>query len=72
MDKAIDWTLTTFEGSRRRQHQEFLALSFREKLQAMEDMAEVARAWGMGTEAGATRVREDAGSRKPGQSDRDA
>lgn len=37
----IDWSLTTFEGNRRRQHQEFRALTFREKLAALEDMAEI-------------------------------
>jgi hypothetical protein len=42
MGEDIDWTLTTWEGSRRRQHREFLALSFREKLQVVEDLAEVA------------------------------
>lgn len=34
----IDWSVTTFEGNRRRQHAEFCALSFREKLAALEDM----------------------------------
>lgn len=40
-DEKIDWELTTFEGNRRRQHLEFLALSFREKLQRLEDFAEI-------------------------------
>ena len=37
----IDWQVTTFAGNRRRQHQEFRALSFREKLAAIEDLGEV-------------------------------
>jgi hypothetical protein len=41
MPDEIDWSLTTWEGNRRRQHREFLALSFREKLQALENMAEL-------------------------------
>ena len=42
----IDWSLTTFEGNRRRQHEEFRALSFREKLAALEDMDEVVAFFG--------------------------
>lgn len=40
----IDWTATTFEGNRRRQHEEFLALPFREKIKAIEMLGEMA-AW---------------------------
>jgi len=40
-EDKIDWELTTWEGNRRRQHLEFLALSFREKLQRLEDFAEI-------------------------------
>jgi len=32
MPDEIDWSVTTFAGNRRRQHEEFLALSFREKV----------------------------------------
>ncbi len=39
----IDWSLTTFEGNRRRQHQEFLALPLWEKLAIIEQMELVAR-----------------------------
>ncbi|MEX2220063.1 MAG: hypothetical protein WD749_15030 [Phycisphaerales bacterium] len=42
MDEPIDWSLGTFEGLRRRQHEEFYALPFREKLERIEQMAEVA------------------------------
>lgn len=41
MNEPVDWTLATWEGSRRRQHQEFLALSFREKMEAIEEMGVV-------------------------------
>jgi hypothetical protein len=37
-----DWSLGTFDGLRRAQHAEFMALSFREKLDRLEQMAEVA------------------------------
>jgi hypothetical protein len=39
----IDWTLTTFEGSRREQLRRALKLTVRERLQALEDMAAVAK-----------------------------
>ena len=35
---GIDWSVTTFEGNRRRQHEEFHARPFREKLAALEEM----------------------------------
>ena len=38
----IDWSLTTWEGSRREQLRRALTLTLRERLQAVEDMAEVA------------------------------
>ncbi len=37
-DPEIDWTLTTFKGSRRRQHQEFHAIPFSRKLEIIEEM----------------------------------
>lgn len=36
-----DWSRATSEGNRRRQHEAFRALSFREKLARVEEMAEV-------------------------------
>ena len=39
----IDWTLTTWEGSRRVQLRRWRRLTLRERLQAVEDMAELAR-----------------------------
>lgn len=41
-DEDIDWSLCTFEGSRRRQHQDYRALPFRAKLEALEEMARLA------------------------------
>lgn len=41
-DGEIDWSLGTFEGVRREQAREFLALSFREKLLRLEQMSELA------------------------------
>ncbi len=38
----VDWSVTTFEGNRRRQQKEFCALTFREKLAALKDFDEVA------------------------------
>ena len=42
-EAKIDWSLCTWEGSRRAQHRAFLALSLREKLEAVEEMADLAR-----------------------------
>lgn len=41
MNEEVDWNLTTWEGNRRQQHREFLALSFREKLGVIEELGEV-------------------------------
>ncbi len=37
-EASIDWSLTTWKGSRRQQHREFLALPFRRKLEVIEEM----------------------------------
>jgi hypothetical protein len=37
-DDPIDWELTTWKGSRRRQHQEFHAIPFSRKLEIIEEM----------------------------------
>lgn len=37
-DKEIDWSLGTWKGSRRRQHEEFQALPFSRKLEIIEGM----------------------------------
>lgn len=41
MPDETDWSLTTFEGLRRRQNQEFRALPLREKLRCLEEMSEL-------------------------------
>jgi len=73
-DDDIDWSLTSWEGSRRAQLRRWLALTVRERLQAIEEMAEVAARI-----AGSTRPTErnaptdipapvaDTGKRVPGQ-----
>lgn len=38
---AIDWSLTTWEGSRREQLRRWAELSLREIIQAQEDMGEL-------------------------------
>ncbi len=39
----IDWSLTTWEGSRRAQLRHALTLTLRERMEAVEGLAEVAR-----------------------------
>jgi len=39
----IDWTLTTWEGSRRAQLRHALAMTLRERMEAVEGLADVAR-----------------------------
>jgi hypothetical protein len=46
MPEEIDWSVTTWEGHRRQQHREYLALSLREKIENLEQLAEVAAAFG--------------------------
>ena len=43
MSERIDWHLLSFEGNRRAQHAAFNALTFREKVIRLEQMAEVQR-----------------------------
>ena len=42
-DTEIDWSLTTWEGSRREQLRRWCKLSVRERLLAVEEMADLAR-----------------------------
>jgi len=37
-EAQIDWSLCTWKGSRRQQHQEFYALPFRRKMELVEEM----------------------------------
>jgi hypothetical protein len=39
----VDWSLATWEGSRREQLRRAQLMTVRERLQAMEDLAEVSR-----------------------------
>jgi hypothetical protein len=41
-DDPIDWSLTTWKGSRLQQHRDFHALSFARKLELIEQMSETA------------------------------
>ena len=45
-DTDIDWSLTTWEGSRREQLRRWRKLSLRERLHAVEEMADLARHFG--------------------------
>ncbi len=38
VDSEIDWSLTTWRGARRKQHQAFHALPFSRKLEIIEEM----------------------------------
>jgi hypothetical protein len=51
----IDWSLTSWDGSRRAQLRRWRALSLRQKLLALEDMAEIAEHFGRMREAGKIR-----------------
>lgn len=42
MSDSVDWSVTSWEGNRRLQHQEFLALPFRDKVRAIEQLGEIA------------------------------
>jgi hypothetical protein len=42
MTDSVDWSVTTWEGNRLRQHREYLALPFRKKLEILEQLAETA------------------------------
>lgn len=46
MPEGPDWSGATWAGNRRRQHREFLALTFREKLAVVEQLGEVASLFG--------------------------
>ncbi|HEX9783094.1 MAG TPA: hypothetical protein VGA56_10260 [Opitutaceae bacterium] len=41
-DDPIDWSLTTWKGSRLQQHREFHSLPFARKLELIEQMSETA------------------------------
>ncbi len=68
-DEGIDWEATTYAGNRRRQHLAFRALSFRDKVRALEDLDEVAAQFGAGKagEGERERDREGSGGGGPGK-----
>ena len=66
-EPKIDWSLTTWKGSRRQQHREFLALSFARKLECVEELADMARASSTSNVQGAAPQRES-NSSAPGTS----
>jgi len=43
IDPEIDWSLTTWEGSRKAQLRSALAMTVRERLEAMEGLADLSR-----------------------------
>jgi hypothetical protein len=51
----IDWSLTSWEGSRRAQLRRWCALSLRQKLLALEEMTEIAEHFGRMRETGKMR-----------------
>lgn len=51
----IDWSLTSWEGSRRAQLRRWRALSLRQKLLALEEMTEIAEHFGRMRETGKLR-----------------
>ena len=67
-EPAIDWSLTTWKGSRRQQHREFLALSFARKLECVEEMADMAREFAKRQPSAAPQ--RDSSSSAPGTSRR--
>lgn len=67
MAETDDWTLATWEGSRRRQHQEFLALPFRDKLAVIEDLADLARFFAERRQARGSNAGNTVGPRGPAE-----
>ena len=51
----IDWSLTSWEGSRRAQLRRWCVLSLRQKLLALEEMTEIAEHFGRMRETGKMR-----------------
>jgi hypothetical protein len=60
--EKTDWSLGTYEGNRQRQHEEFRALAFRQKLCVIEELGRVARYFAGRRGA----KRREAGAAKPG------
>jgi hypothetical protein len=66
-ERGIDWSLTTWKGSRLQQHREFQALSFSRKLELIEEMGEMAAQFGSASQAARSpsALREDAKPYEP-------
>lgn len=65
-EAQIDWSLTTWKGNRLQQHREFQALSFRQKLQVIEEMADFSRAtMELRSKQGLAYIDPDTGQRMP-------
>lgn len=61
-EDEVDWSLTTWQGSRRAELRRWLALTVRERLQAIEEMTEVARRIGaIGARRGSSGAAADPG-----------
>lgn len=59
-EDPIDWSLTTWKGSRLQQHREFQALPFARKLELIEEMTEAAKTFAPAhSELRSGRVAED-------------
>ena len=54
---SIDWSLGTWEGSRRAQLRNWRKLTLRERLQALDDMNELAEAFAKARAAGRLRAK---------------
>ena len=57
-DDEIDWSLCTWKGSRRRQHQDFHAIPFSRKLEIIEKMNDDVQALHRAREAGKSVIKE--------------
>jgi len=58
-DANIDWSQTTWKGSRLQQHREFDALPFRRKLEIIEELGTLASRFEAYRDDRALTVRED-------------
>ncbi len=58
MAEHEDWESATWEGNRRRQHRDFLALPFRRKMEVIEELGEVVRFFAARRRARGLPVRE--------------
>lgn len=69
MRDDIDWESTTWEGHRKRQHEDFLALSFREKMVRIEEMGRAVAMLGRRVSEPAAPSSTSYASDRPGSTD---